>query len=62
VTRPNADIGSITVDYLTDFLDEEVRRTEERANEKATEECLVDDEKPSREIAVILPIFLLMII
>src|SRR3984957_15377967 len=62
VANPDAEICQVPGDYLTDFLDKEVRREQERANEEAAQECLIDDEEPSRQVAVVLPILLLTIV
>ena len=37
-------------------------RPQERADKQAAQECLVDDEKPSPQIAIFLPVLLLVIV
>ena len=59
---PYPDICGVAGDHFSGFLEEKTRRPQDRANEQAAKECLVDDEKPSPEIAIIFPVLLVMIV
>jgi hypothetical protein len=60
--NPYAYICIVAGDHFTSLLDEKARCPQEWTDKQSTQKCLVDDQKPPPQIAVLLPILILVIV